>query len=290
MISESLKSMVEAKWGKVVEVESVSGGDTSKAMRIKTERHDLFVKSNNSTNAHGLFATEIEGLNLLKNRGKVKVPEVLGMFTYDKTTFLFLRYEASVNPSIEHYIHLAEELIKLHSVEEKGAGLNNNNFIGQLHQSNKRTTSWAEFFVNERIKPQFVLAQSHGFFNDYVLRDVALRDYIAFLSDDELPVLLHGDLWSGNFLALANGKTLMIDPCPYFGHRLMDIAMTKLFGGFHPVFYEIYNAVFPAKSSDHELMELFQLYYLMVHLNMFGASYRTAVFNILSPFLERRIT
>jgi fructosamine-3-kinase len=153
-------------------------------------------------------------------------------------------------------------------------GLDHDNYIGSLNQSNKFHSTWAEFFIEERLMPQLKIA----FDNKIIQRSFTrladqLFPRLHNLCPVERPALLHGDLWSGNFMPTQDGSPCIYDPAVYYGHREMDIAMTKLFGGFDDNFYDAYNENFPLEKEWLKRVDLCNLYPLLVHVNLFGGSY-----------------
>ena len=166
-------------------------------------------------------------------------------------------------------------------------GLDHSNFIGHLPQQNNFHTSWSDFFIQERLQPQINLAQKRNLLPLSTVQDFKfLFQKIPEICPRELPGLIHGDLWNGNFMIGKNGEAVLIDPSVSFAHREMDLAMARLFGGFDQKFYKTYHSEFPLESGFEERMEIYQLYYLMVHVNLFGSSYLPSVNRILNKFVR----
>lgn len=181
------------------------------------------------------------------------------------------------------YGKLGEGLARLHAITNTEFGLDYDNFIGSLSQKNTRHNDWVNFYVNTKLKPQLQLALQNGLLkqSDIPEHDV-LTDRVLNLSGEIRPSLIHGDLWHGNFLIGVNNKPYLFDPACYFGDPRMDIAMSKLFGGFDDRFYEAYYSTMGIKKIGKDLLDLYQLYYLLVHLNIFGSSYYSSVKAILN--------
>jgi fructosamine-3-kinase len=154
--------------------------------------------------------------------------------------------------------------------------------MGSLAQSNSKESDWAQFFIKHRLEPQVKMAVDSGFTFS------SSFDHIYKILDKEVPkappALIHGDLWSGNFMVDANDSPVLIDPAAYFGHRETDIAMTTLFGGFSSSFYDFYNSAFPLESDWQERIGLHNLYPLLVHVNLFGSGYVNQVNQVLRKF------
>jgi fructosamine-3-kinase len=156
---------------------------------------------------------------------------------------------------------------------DPGFGWTRDNRIGSLEQSNQQSEDWAAFWRDRRIAPQLALARANGFARDAVF-DALVEVVPSALADVVHPELLHGDLWGGNWFTDEGGAPVLIDPAVYRGHGEVDLAMTELFGGFGAAFYDAYRDVRGISSAyAAHRKDLYQLYYLLVHVNLFGAGY-----------------
>jgi len=264
----------------ILSIIPISGGDISKCFKINTSKKSYFIKTNNSRNALTIFQAEVYGLKMIQSTNTIKTPEVLFCDTFQEYSFLILEYIETKPPSSLDFENLGIKLAELHQNTSDTFGLTQNNFIGSLYQSNKPNTSWVEFYTQERLLPQLQLAKQKGLLSD---RDSPSEKIIAekleSLFFDVKPSLLHGDLWSGNFMISKDGTPYLIDPAMYYGHFEVDIAMSKLFGGFGESFYKAHSKCFPVTQKTSSRIEIYQLYYLLVHLNLFGKSYYNSVQN-----------
>ncbi|MEJ2596144.1 MAG: fructosamine kinase family protein, partial [bacterium] len=179
----------------------------------------------------------------------------------------------------------ARLLAELHKNTQPYFGLDHDNYIGSLVQSNFRHDAWTDFYREQRLEPQLRLAREAGHFNRNVTRAFD-RFYhrIERIFPAEPPALLHGDLWSGNFMVNENGSAVIIDPAIYYGHREMDLGMSMLFGGFDRRFYSAYDQHFPLEPGWQERMDYCNLYPLLVHVNLFGGGYVQQVEQIIRRF------
>ncbi len=178
-----------------------------------------------------------------------------------------------------------QQLGHLHKISTSQFGWDSDNFIGSLHQSNKTHDTWPDFYVSERLLPQLQLTVDQGLLSvGDVPSEHTMLSVMATLCPQVKPSLLHGDLWSGNYLISKDGIPYLIDPAVYRGHSEIDIAMSKLFGGFGASFYQVYNEVIPADNFSNDRIKIYQLYYLLVHLNLFGRSYYSGVKAILKSY------
>lgn len=263
----------------------VSGGDISQAFKIATEHNDYFIKINATENALNLFQAEAYGLELIRNTNTIKTPQVLFCDTFKNSAFLLMEFVDSKTPSGLDFKNLGLQFSQLHQITSEEFGLDQDNVIGSLPQSNTKSSSWLEFYTTERLIPQLQLAKQSGLLLPKECpSENIIKDRLESLFSNIKPSLLHGDLWSGNYLISKKGEPYLIDPAIYFGHHEVDIAMTKLFGGFGKAFYDSYHSIFPEDQQTSSRTDTYQLYYLLVHLNLFGTSYYPSVSTILKKY------
>jgi fructosamine-3-kinase len=257
----------------------VSGGCINDARLLTTSTGNFFLKQN--TNA-ALLETEVVGLQALAATQTMRVPEVLLLETVEQTTLLVLEFIEQGTRATSFWERFGTSLAELHSITAPKFGFSSNNFIGSLPQSNRQHTNWTSFYWNERIQPQLQTALQGGRLNSTDERAFErLHQRLPNLFPIEPPSLIHGDLWSGNFLCDKAGQPVLIDPAVCYAHREMDIAMTYLFGGFNARFYESYEATYPLAPGFPERLPIYQLYYLLAHVNLFGGSYVNSVRRVL---------
>jgi len=187
--------------------------------------------------------------------------------------------------SNEFWEKFAKQIANLHRHTSNIFGLDHNNYIGSLNQSNKNHNNWIDFFREERLIFQIKMARDNG----KIGNDIINMFDGFFLKLDEIfpvepPALIHGDLWSGNYMVNKNGEPVIIDPAVYYGNREMDLGMTQLFGGFSAEFYKFYNDFFPLENGWKDRLDYCNLYPLMVHVNLFGGGYIQSVKSILKRF------
>jgi protein-ribulosamine 3-kinase len=263
----------------------VTGGCINNTVKLSCKAGVFFLKWNESAPA-GMFEAEAKGLKLLQDTGAVRVPEIINTGTIEGKDYLLLEFLESARRAANQAETLGRELAALHRSSSSYFGLDHDNYIGRLPQKNESKQSWADFFIECRLKPQMGLAADNGLIaNDTVLRFEAFYAKVPTLFPEEPPSLLHGDLWSGNVHTGPDGYAWLIDPAVYYGHREMDIAFTQLFGGFDEAFYKAYNEVFPLQPGWEERTEICNLYPLMVHVNLFGTSYLPAIERTLSRYV-----
>ncbi|MFH1120191.1 MAG: fructosamine kinase family protein [Bacteroidota bacterium] len=265
---------------------SVSGGGSiNEAFRIETSSGQFFIKYNSAKRYPGMFAAEDRGLAMLAETGCINVPLVLLHHETVNFAFLLLDFIESGSPVKNYWQIFGNGLAALHRKSNALFGLDYDNYIGSLSQCNRQHDSWIEFLVTERFQPQLKMSMDSGILNSRDVRKVThLCKKLADIIPGEPPSLLHGDLWSGNFMTDEKGNPCILDPAIYYGHREMDIAMTKLFGGFSAEFYQAYQESFPMENGWEKRVEFNQLYPLMVHVNLFGGGYVAQVRQIIGKF------
>lgn len=258
-------------------VQRIGGGCINEAFQISSSTQSFFLKWN-SSHEHDMFEAEVKGLHYLKTQSPLIVPEVLGNGLAGDKAYLLLEW-IEKGPSTRYFwINFGKKLALQHKVTSSQFGLNHDNYIGRLQQSNTSHLNWCDFFVNERLEPQLQLAVSKQLIDGALVQQFqVLFSKLNRLVPAEEPSLLHGDLWSGNFLCNENERPVLIDPAVHFGHRETEIAFTELFGGFDPVFYQAYKEEFPLEPDFDERVPIHNLYPLLVHVNLFGASYLSGI-------------
>ena len=273
---------VEAAHGSrshITSVNAVHGGCITPVARIDfDDGTTAFLKwSEAAAVPTDFFREEAHSLRVLAATETIRTPAVLG----EGNTWLLLEWLEAGRPDASTWRDLGCNLARMHKEQNESFGWKRNNWIGSLPQSNSSHDRWADFWRQERISPQWSRARASGFFQeeDERLLDRVMRSLDDLLApgDADGPSLLHGDLWNGNVHVLSSGVAALIDPSCYCGHREVDLAMAALFGGFTADFFREYERTWPLASGWQRRRHAYQLYYLLVHVNLFGASYVTGV-------------
>lgn len=279
-----LRHSLETAFGAPVDAaEVLPGGMINRTARVDLGNERLFVKWN-ETAPHRLYAAEANGLRALKACGTIRIPEVLDYRDSDAAEVPWLALEwlepAPPNDSRAFSREFAAQLAALHAAEAGAAfGWSEDNFLGIYPQVNTYTESWPEFYRTNRLAPHLELARKQGYLPPQraALLHKLIEELDSLLDDMETrPCLIHGDLWSGNFLTTAEGAALL-DPAVYYAPREVELAFIELFDGFPPGFVEYYRAISPLPEGYEKRRPVHQLYYLLVHLNYFGEEYGPAV-------------
>lgn len=247
----------------------VSGGDISAAWRVG----NVFVKTGPET-SYDMFSAEAEGLGELASAEVVRVPGVLACNRVSGTAFIALEWMDLDRPTRDTEVKLGEQLAALHQSTRDRFGWHRDNTIGLTLQPNPWSEDWIAFFREQRLGFQFTLAARNGFSGELQSQGAQLLKRLPVFFDGytPAPALLHGDLWGGNW-ACCDGAPVIFDPAVYYGDPESDLAMTKLFGGFGTAFYEAYERKSPMAPGHHERRDLYQLYHVLNHLNLFGSAY-----------------
>lgn len=287
MISDSLKNKIPLALKKQIisDIIPVSGGSINSAFRVETGKENYFLKTNKAKQFPGMFEAEAKGLQLLSNAFYPGIPEVIETSISGDEQFILMEFITPGSPDKKSNYNFGKTLARMHRNSENYFGLDHDNYIGSLPQSNKFHNNWIKFFINERITPLTKMAVNSGAMKkDLIKQFDKLFSRLEEIFPAEPPALLHGDLWSGNYMFGKSGKAWIFDPAVYYGHREMDIAMTKLFGGFSSDFYEGYNDEFPLEKDCSIRVDVFNLYPLLVHVNLFGGHYIYDVKRILERY------
>jgi protein-ribulosamine 3-kinase len=287
MLPVALRSAIEAalsaRWHNHIalrDAQAVGGGCISNTSRLTTSTDEaVFLKwCKRGDLPEDIFAAESQALRALADTNTVRVPCIIAQSeTTDQFDWLLLEWLEPARSTYKSWSKLGRALAELHRCTNPQFGWTNANYIGSLPQANAWCRDWPEFWRTQRLLPQLERATRHGMLSTAQRRrfDVllnALRDLIATGNEDG-PSLLHGDLWGGNVHGTADDIAVVIDPSIYYGHREVDLAMAVLFGGFDGTFYDAYEEAWKTAAGVEERRLVYQLYYLLVHINLFGSSY-----------------
>ena len=267
-------------------VRNLHGGDINQAALIQGGNKKWFLKYHDNA-PDGMFEAEATALAEISKTDCIRVPEPIAWGSANGTSWLVLEYLELVTNGPATL--LGEHLAALHASPCPHFGWSQDNFIGSTPQLNRRSDSWTEFWRECRLQPQLEMARAAGFGSRLIDRGERLLAQLDHLLKDHQPAasLLHGDLWAGNKAFTASGQPVIFDPASYYGDRETDIAMTELFGGFGAEFYSAYQAHSPLPSGYPLRRDLYQLYHLLNHLNLFGSAYQPQCENIIDGLVSQ---
>jgi protein-ribulosamine 3-kinase len=288
-LSDKLKSELERRLGAaIIKAESISGGCISNAYKIKTEdKKTFFLKINNST-PPDMFETEAHGLDELRKPGVIRVPAA-EIFS---DNYIVTEYIETGRKSRRFFEDFGRNFAELHYHQGGIFGFYEDNYIGSNRQLNKPESEededWTEFYFKKRLLFQLRLCERNGYATQELINYFnEIENKISYIlaGSEEDPSLLHGDLWSGNYMVDEKGNACLIDPAVYYGHREADLAMTKLFGGYPEAFYKSYEENYPLKEGWEYRENIYKLYHVLNHLNLFGTSYYPQAVSLIRFYL-----
>lgn len=268
---------------KIVRTQEMFGGDINKSYALTLSDGSFIFMKQNPGKTESFFTAEAEGLWAIAATKTIGTPKVLATGTDQGCPFLLLEFIRGNTKKPNYWECFARQLASMHQAKTDmftGSGIFGffqDNYIGAGHQCNRVMDSWIDFFRDCRLKPQIKAATPYFELKDLKRADRLLCRLENILTEPERPSLLHGDLWSGNFITGNDGMAWLIDPAVYVGHREADLAMTELFGGFPSPFYNSYKEAWDLQPEYEKRRDLYNLYHLLNHLNLFGSSYLPSV-------------
>lgn len=288
----SIRQCIRNFFGNEIQIKGrvpVSGGDINQAYRLDlSDGNSVFLKVNRP-DLEDMFHAEKEGLSALAASGAIAVarPLFAGKDPEESISYLLLEYVQEGSPIGSFWEDFGRSLALMHRQSTDTFtpggrfGFTRNNYIGRTPQSNTTHNLFVPFFRKERLLPQIRMADQWFEKKDYSAIERLLDRLDELLIEPAFPSLLHGDLWAGNFLSDTEGKAVLIDPAAYVGCAEADLAMTELFGGFSSRFYDGYREVTSIAYGYEDRKDLYNLYHLLNHLNLFGSGYLSSVRRIL---------
>lgn len=287
-VQQEVKSRLKNSEGGVIikNFTAASGGCINNGGQLSTSAGDFFLKWNSAARFPGMFKVEADGLKTLYSARSVKIPEVVAFGEGESYAWILMEYIEGAAKKVGYWQELGYQLASLHRNSADSYGLAHNNYIGSLPQNNQYLDNWVEFLISRRYEPMVKRALNNG---EIEKEDAAnfekLYGKLKNLLVHEPPSLLHGDLWSGNLIVDSKGSPALIDPAVYYGNREIEIAFTKLFGGFDRQFYTTYQEEWPLEDGYNDRFDIYNLYPLMVHVNLFGGGYLSQVKSIIKRFV-----
>jgi fructosamine-3-kinase len=269
-----------------LQFQSVGGGSINETYRLTFADHALFCKINSASGFPHLFEKERDGLQLLAKQAVIKTPGVIDCFATEDIQVLLLEWIDPGERTKGFWKKFGEQLAALHLATNDCFGLYEDNFMGSVPQGNQLSADWVDFFIRQRLEPLIrICADKKLLMQRHLQQFKRLYRFLAQIFDTrQRPSLLHGDLWSGNFMCNQASEPVLIDPAVYYGHPSVDLGMSTLFGGFRSAFYEAYHHYSPFPKNYEEQWQVSNLYPLLIHLYLFGSSYLSQIEQTLTRF------
>ncbi len=288
ILNDKLKNKIEAQTGEIIlAASSLSGGCISDAYKLDLKSGGSFFLKLNFNASDDMFLKEAHGLLEIQKAEAIRVPKVI---LYD-SSFILTEFMGTGKKSKMFDEDFGRKFALMHKFSRDEFGFYENNYIGSTAQINLsegiEKTDWVKFYFNKRILFQYKLAEKNGYSTPELGSGVSsLENKIEQILEGskEKPSLLHGDLWGGNYMVDVNGDACLIDPAVYYGHREADLAMTKLFGGFNSRFYGSYNECFPLPGGYEYRENIYKLYHILNHLNLFGSGYYSQAISLMNYY------
>ncbi len=278
-IFQHIAEQVAAATGKPFQPDAprtLGGGSINDAFLLADGGSRWFVKLNRGVEAQEMFAAEAEGLNEMAAASEeLRVPRALVWGEQGGQAYIVMQYLELGGSGGQAAMGCG--LAAMHRCRRDRYGWHRDNTIGSTPQPNGEMPDWVAFWRERRLGFQLELAARNGGGRGLERAGDALMAAFPALFSDYTPVasLLHGDLWGGNAAICSDGTPTIYDPAPYYGDREADIAMTELFGGFGTDFYAAYNEAWPLEQGYAVRKNLYNLYHILNHYNLFGGGYGT---------------
>lgn len=250
----------------------VGGGDINEAFCLQLDGRRFFVKLNRDDRLE-MFEAERAGLDALADTQTIRVPRVFATGRLAESAYIVMEYiELAGRPDAGR---LATGLAALHQHCHRQFGFERDNTIGTTPQPNRFGDDWIEFWREQRLGFQLRLAADKGIDRRIIEAGYRLAANLEPLFGEYRPraSLLHGDLWGGNQGADGDGNPVIFDPACYYGDHEADLAMMELFGSPGARFFAIYGRNFPIDAGYEHRRDLYNLYHVLNHANLFGAAY-----------------
>ena len=291
MIDPELRDRIQAHCGAFGDdaLTLVGGGSINRSFCLTGRDHRRWFLKLNDAGRADVLDGEADGLAALASAGCIRVPVLVDCGVAGEQAWLLMEYLELTRGDTAAAAALGRGLARQHRLTAGRFGWHRDNVIGATPQPNAWRDEWLEFLREQRLGHQLSLAASKGYRSLATGPGQALLDALPTLLAGHEPraSLLHGDLWGGNWAALADGSPVIFDPAVYYGDREADLAMTRLFGGFPAAFYSAYEAQWPLPAGHEIRCELYKLYHLINHLNLFGDAYAGQVDQVIATLLKQ---
>ncbi len=290
-LGKILRDSVKDQQISITKSYSISGGCINEVHAVNTNTGETFLLKYNDSSPSQMFKAEYQGLEELSKNKSLRIPKVFSYSDkqYNDQSFILMEYISSSAKTKKFYEIFGRGFADLHRITNNQYGFSEDNYIGSTPQVNGWDDDWVSFFREKRLGYQIGIAKKNNYWStdlDQSWEKLSHRLDELIGEPKEPPSLLHGDLWSGNYIVGPSGEPCLIDPSVYYGSREADLSMTELFGGFNPQFYDAYKESYPLESGYKERFNIYKLYHLLNHLNLFGTSYLGSIQDIMKRYTK----
>ena len=269
-----------------LEASPVSGGDINHAYRLSDGHQQFFIKTN-SDDRLPMFEAEMLGLDTIRRSNSIRAPWAIGCGIVGGQAYIVMEFlDLTGRPDP---IRMAQQLAAMHQCTQDQFGFASDNTIGSTPQVNGLAEDWVSFWQQQRLGYQLALAKTNGYGNALFDAGMRLNEQIGCFFSDYRPLasLLHGDLWSGNQASDREGIPIIYDPACYYGDHEADLAMMELFSSPGQIFFETYGEAFSIDAGYSQRRELYNLYHILNHANLFGGSYVSQAQRMIASLLAQ---
>lgn len=290
MIPADAEFAIKEHFGQSVRINNyraLTGGSINRSFAAELNSGDqLFIKLKAQDKASpGMFEAEAASLGLMSKSNTIGVPETLHA---DANCLIQILFVESVKKD-HWYEDIGHQLALMHqAIQAEQFGFELDNYLGTSVQFNTQSNDWLDFWRNNRLQPQITrLAETLGM-RDRLIQQLdrfATRLDFYLADNEEPPVFVHGDLWSGNAAADERGAPVIFDPAGYFASREVEFGMMRLFGGFGEATEYAYQEIWPFQDGSNERIEVYRLYHVLNHLILFGRSYYDSAISTVTDLL-----
>ena len=285
-MKEALRKLLKLQDDHQLHFEKVYGGDICESFSVTLDSGERYFVKTQDVSLISMFHAEQQGLLALSQCAELNIPHSLGVIHHGQTALLVLTHLELHQKSDAGLERLGRGLAQLHHIEHQHFGFEQDNFIGRTPQKNTWANNWTDFWNTCRLQPQIHLLKNKGAPKSFINTAQKFCERLPLLLGHQpRPSLLHGDLWSGNYGICADGTPSVFDPAVYFGDRETDLAMTRLFGGFSQRFYDAYQEIWPSEYGCQERSDIYNIYHLLNHANLFGGSYLAQAQSAMQRFI-----
>ncbi len=290
MNNKLLQLAVEKVIGRSTQMYSfhhIGGGEINQSYKVITNQGVFFLKVHDLDRYPKMFEKENYALQVLAKTQTVEVTKCVGICVEEGQEFMFLEYIESAPMQANFWSLLGENLASMHTQTSRYFGFQEDNYLGSIIQLNNRISNWGQFYIKNRLLPNVRKANENQFLDAAHLRKFEKYfKIVEVLFPEEEPALVHGNLWKEHVMAGGNGNPVLCNPSAYFGHREMDIALTRSVGTFNKEFYEAYHSTYPLQEDWEVRVDFCLMYYALVNLNTYGIPYLPSVEDKLNKWVK----